>query len=100
MSASGPKLGADPFKALNGTGAGGGPHNIGKHAEQAVQVDVAGPDQSMTEKVQPQVGITSVRRRCVEIDVNEHDLSADLTSLIVDDCRNQSWRGGTIVSYT
>jgi hypothetical protein len=50
--------------------------------------------------VQPQVGIGGVGWRCVQIYVNQDDLSSDLANLVVDNCRNESWRSGAIVSWT
>ena len=40
-----------------------GPHHVGEHAEDAVEVDRVGLDEAVREQVQPQVGVGGVGRR-------------------------------------
>jgi hypothetical protein len=54
----------------------------------------------MTEQVQPQVGIGGVGRRCLEVDVDQDNLSADLASLVIDNCRDECRWGGTVIGCT
>jgi hypothetical protein len=50
--------------------------------------------------MQPQIGVGGIRRRSLEIDVNQNNLRADFPSLVVDDCGDKCGRGGAVVSRT
>ena len=61
------------LEAVDGAGAGVGPHDVGQHAEDAVEVDRVCGDQPVREQVQAQVGVGGVGRRRVEVDRRPRD---------------------------
>ena len=64
------------LEALDGAGAEVGPHDVGEHAEDAVEVDGVGRDEPVREQVQAQVGVGGVGRCGVEVDHHVHHVLA------------------------
>ena len=81
------------LEPLDGAGAEVGPHDVGEHAEDAVEVDRVGRDQTVREQVQAQVGVGGVGRCGVQVDHHVHHVLAHPAARVLLGRRGQVGRG-------